>query len=298
MSERFAGIKEFLATVETGSFSAAAERLNLTGSAVGKSIARLEKRLDTRLFHRSTRKIMLTREGEVWLAGCLRMMEELEQAERLLSNEQQEPVGQVRLDLPATYGRHYLLPKLLVLAERYPKLKLNISFQDRLVDMLAENVDIAVRFGELGDLPGVIAKPIGSYRSRIAASPAYLARYGAPAHPVDLLQHDCIGASHKGAQAHWPLTDELGETVFYPILLKHEINDGDARLQAALAGCGLVLLPDWLLAPYVQSGQLAWVLGDFAEAAVPIHVMWQQRRHLQPKVRVVVEALQAAESYS
>lgn len=166
MNHHFSGIEEFLTVVATGSFSKAGERLNLTGSAVGKNISRLEKRLNTQLFHRSTRKLTLTREGEVWLAGCQRMMSELEQAESLLSNERQEVMGEIRIDLPTTYGRNRILPKLLSLQKQYPKLKLNISFQDRKVDMIAEHIDVAVRFGQLADLDGIIAKQIDEFQNQ------------------------------------------------------------------------------------------------------------------------------------
>lgn len=157
MQNHFSGIREFLTAVETGSFSAAGDQLGLTGSAVGKSISRLENRLQTQLFHRSTRKITLTREGEMYLASCKRIMDELEQAELLLSNEQQEMIGEVRIDLPTTYGRRFLLPKLLNLQSCYPKFRLNVSFQDRKTDMIAEQIDLTVRFGTLCPEPEPIS---------------------------------------------------------------------------------------------------------------------------------------------
>ncbi|WP_109078358.1 LysR family transcriptional regulator [Aggregatibacter kilianii] len=285
----FSCIKEFLATVELGSFSAAAEKLGLTGSAVGKSISRLEKRLNTQLFHRSTRKITLTSEGEVWLAACKRMMEELVQAEQLLSNEQQEPIGRVRVDLPTTYGRQYVLPKLLALGQRYPRLKFDLVFQDRNVDMIAEGVDIAVRFGELGDLADIIAKPIGHSQMMICASPDYLAKHGKPQTPDDLTQHSAI----TGGQSErvWWLKNRNGEAQAFPIQAAHQTNDGDARLQMTLAGYGLAMLPDWLFQPYIDSGEAVQVLADFMPPPVPISVLWQKKQHLQPKIRVIVEAL-------
>ena len=273
--------------VATGCFSKAGERLTLTGSAVGKNISRLEKPLNTQLFHRSTRKLTLTREGEVWLAGCQRMMSELEQAESLLSNERQEVMGEIRIDLPTTYGRNRILPKLLSLQKQYPKLKLNISFQDRKVDMIAEHIDVAVRFGQLADLDGIIAKQIDEFQNQFCAGADYLARFGTPAHPNELPQHQCI----TGGQTHWQLLNEQGQTTLYPLNVVHQMGDGDARLQTVVANCGIALLPDWLIAPAVKDGKVLNILTEWTLPSEPIYVLWQKKLHLQPKVKAVVEVL-------
>ncbi|WP_455229330.1 LysR family transcriptional regulator, partial [Kingella denitrificans] len=276
MQDKFAGIEEFLATVETGSFSAAVSKLDMTGSAVGKSITRLEKRLNTQLFHRSTRRLTLTREGEVWLAACLRMTEEMEQVQNLFSSERQEPIGSVRVDLPTTYGRNRLLPKLLVLAERHPRLHLDISFQDRKTDLIAEHIDVAVRFGEPDDSADVIARKIDENRNRVCAAPGYLARCGAPQIPEDLVQHACI----SGSASHWLLQDGQGAVQTCAVSVRHQMNDGDARLQAVLAGCGIAQLPDWLIQPYLAQGRLVPLLDSHALPPEPICVLWQKKQHL------------------
>ncbi|MCF7521760.1 LysR substrate-binding domain-containing protein [Neisseria sp. ZJ106] len=287
MQDKFAGIEEFLATVETGSFSGAGEKLAMTGSAVGKSITRLEERLGTQLFHRSTRKLTLPREGEVWLASCRRMMDEMEQVQSLLCNEQQEPVGEVRIDLPNIYGRIHLLPKLLKLANQHPKLRLNVSFEERKTDLIAEQIDLSVRFGLLGDLSDIIARQIGQNQNRICAAPAYLNRHGTPQTPTQLSQHSCI----SGNQTHWLLHNEKGESTPFAVNVRHQMNDGDARLQSALTGLGLVQLPDWLVEPYIQQDLLVPVLTDYEPDSEPIYVLWQKKQHLQPKIKAVVEVL-------
>ena len=287
MQDKFAGIEEFLATVETGSFSAAGSKLDMTGSAVGKSITRLEKRLNTQLFHRSTRRLTLTREGEVWLAACLRMAEEMEQVQNLFSSELQEPIGSVRVDLPTTYGRNRLLPKLLVLADRHPCLHLDISFQDRKTDLIAEHIDVAVRFGEPDDSADVIARKIDENRNRVCATPGYLARCGTPQIPEDLVRHACIG----GSASYWLLQDGQGAVQTCAVSVRHRMNDGDARLQAVLAGCGIAQLPDWLIQPYLAQGRLVLLLDSHALPPEPICVLWQKKQHLQPKVKAVTDAL-------
>ncbi|AAU38759.1 LysR family transcriptional regulator [[Mannheimia] succiniciproducens] len=287
MNDKFSGIEEFLMTVEMGSFSAAAERLNLTGSAVGKSISRLEQRLNTQLFHRSTRKITLTREGEVWLASCRRMMEELEQAKLLLSSQSQQIIGEIRIDLPTTYGRSHILPKLLAIQADYPKLYLNISFQDRKVDMIAEHIDIAVRFGELADLTDIIAKQIDCFQNQLCATPAFVSKWGKLNHPDDLTHFPCI----VGNQISWRLMNEQGKSTGFPLNVQHQINDGDARLQAVLADCGIAFLPDWLIQPAVEAGKLVQLLPEFTPPPEPIYVLWQKKLHLQPKVKAIVNSL-------
>ncbi|MDH2996997.1 LysR family transcriptional regulator [Pasteurellaceae bacterium LFhippo2] len=287
MNNHFSGIEEFLTVVETGSFSGAGERLNLTGSAVGKSISRLEQRLNTQLFHRSTRKLTLTKEGEVWLASCQRMMNELEQAQLLLSTERQEVIGKIRIDLPTTYGRNLILPKLLGLQKQYPKLQFELSFQDRKVDMIAEHIDVAVRFGQLADLDGIIAKQIDQFQNQFCASPDYLARFGTPTHPRDLQQHICI----TGGQSHWQLLNEQGQATLYPLNNVHQLNDGDARLQMVLADCGIALLPDWLIEKEIHAGRLVQILPEWTPPSEPIYVLWQKKLHLQPKVKAIVDVL-------
>lgn len=287
MQDTFSGIEEFLATVETGSFSAAGDKLEMTGSAVGKSITRLEQRLGIQLFHRSTRKLTLTREGEVWLAGCRRIMDEMAQVQSLLAGEQSELVGEVRIDLPTTYGRICLLPKLLALTTKHPRLRLDISFQDRKTDLIAEQIDVAVRFGDLGDLPDIIARPIAQNQNRICAAPNYLKQHGTPQTPAELADHACIGGSGN----RWLLKNERGEAEAFSIPIHHRMNDGDARLHAALIGCGLAQLPDWLIGGYIQQGQLVPVLTAYELPSEPISVLWQKKQYLQPKIRAVVDAL-------
>ncbi|MBF0751274.1 MULTISPECIES: LysR family transcriptional regulator [unclassified Pasteurella] len=287
MQDKFAGIEEFLATVETGSFSAAGEKLAITGSAVGKSITRLEQRLGTQLFHRSTHKLVLTREGEVWLASCQRIRDEIEQVQSLLCNEQIESIGEVRIDLPNIYGRIHLQPKLLKLAQKHPKLRLNLSFEERKIDLIAEQIDVSVRFGELDNLNDIIARQIGQNQNRICASPIYLNLQGTPQVPSELIQHICIGS----IQPDWLLNNERGEPTRFPVNIQHIMNDGDARLQAALMGLGLVQLPDWLVQPYIEQGSLIPILTNYEPNPEPIHILWQKKLHLQPKVKAVVEAL-------
>lgn len=291
MEDRFAGIREFVAAVDGGSFTAAAQVLGVTGSAVGKSISRLEARLGVQLLHRTTRRIDLTTEGEAYLGSCRRVLEELEQSEAYLATGHQQPVGRLRIDLPTTFGRRHILPALLALGERHPRLDLSISLRDRAVDMVGEGIDIAVRIGTLGDHADLVARRLGEQHLVICASPAYLQRRGTPLTRADLASYACLAGWRRGNRPAWLLRNELGETALQEIHARHELADGDALLQACVSGSGLAQLPTWLAGEALRSGALLPVLPDIAGAAMPIHVLWQKTWHMPPKVRVTVDEL-------
>lgn len=291
MEDRFAGIREFVATVDGGSFTAAALSLGVTGSAVGKSISKLEKRLGVQLLHRTTRRLDLTSEGEAYLISCRRILEELDQTEAYLSTGHQQPIGRLRVDLPTTFGRRHILPSLLTLGLRYPRLDLSVSLRDRPVDLVNEGIDLAVRIGVLPDSSELIARRLGEQRLVICAAPAYLKRHGVPTNRADLANHDCLTGWRRGHRPTWLLKNEQGEVEPQEIPSRHQLTDGDALLDACLAGGGLAQLPTWLADDALRTGALTHVLSGISGGAMPIHVLWQKTWHLQPKVRVTVDEL-------
>lgn len=291
MDSKFSGILEFVKAVEQGSFTGAAEILGITGSAVGKSINKLEKRLGVQLLHRTTRRIFLTPEGEAWLESCRRILEELDQIETLLSTENSYPTGRIRVDLPTTFGRRYIFPILLDLAQQYPQLDLSVTFQDRAVDMISEGVDLVVRIGDLEDSTDLIAKSLGHQTLLICASPAYLEKNGYPSNKEDLKHHNCLIGWRRNYKGQWFLKNALGEMEEFKINYRHEIPDGDALLSACTSGLGIAQLPSWLAFDALRAGKLISILPEISGVEIPIHVLWQKRWHLQPKIRVVVDEI-------
>jgi DNA-binding transcriptional LysR family regulator len=291
MEDRFAGIREFVLAIDKGSLTAAAAQLGLTGSAVGKSISRLEARLGVQLLHRTTRRIDLTNEGEAYLVSCRRIMEELDQTESFLATGHREPIGRLRIDLPTTFGRRHIVPSLLDLAARHPRLDLSFSLRDQAVDMVSEGIDMAVRIGTLGDFPELIARRLGEQHMVICAAPSYLACKGTPATHTDLFQHDCLAGWRRTVKPTWLLKDASGVIAPHEVPARHELPDGDALLYACLSGCGLAQFPRWLAGDALRSGALVQVLSDISGGSMPIHVLWQKTWHLQPKVRVAVDML-------
>lgn len=291
MEHQFAGIIEFITVVDQGSFTNAAEVLGLTGSAVGKIITKLEKRLGIQLFHRTTRRLALTPEGEIWLQSCRRLVEELEATQSLLSQENNSPTGRIRIDLPTTFGRRYIFPTLLEMIHRYPQLDLSVTFQDRAVDLIQEGIDVVVRIGELKDSTDLIAKSLGHQTLLICASPDYLTQYGTPQSKEDLKHHQCLIGWRSHSKGYWFLKNALNEMELHEINYKHEIPDGDAILTACMSGLGLAQLPSWLAFEAIKDGRLIPILPEISGLKIPIHILWQKRWHLQPKIRIVVDEI-------
>ena len=220
-------------------------------------------------------------------------MDELAETQGFLTTGQQAPVGRLRIDLPAAFGRRHILPTLIDMAVRYQQLDLSVSFSERLVDIVNEGVDLVVRIGVLKDDAEIVARKLGSQSLLICATPAYLQAHGTPQAPDDLLHHDCIVGWRNGTRKTWMLKDEKGQTHEHEVRVKHEVGDGEMLLNLTLAGGGLAQLPTWLVQTPVEQGLLVPVLEACAGAEMPIHVIWPRTRYLQPKVRMVVDELLA-----
>ncbi|SDR48529.1 transcriptional regulator, LysR family [Paraburkholderia fungorum] len=291
--QRFDGITEFVLAAQLQSFTAAALQLGVTSSAVGKGVSRLERRLGVKLLHRTTRRLSLTSEGEIYLTSCLRVIGDLDDTEDCLSTGQPEPRGQLRIELPGAFGRTHIAPALIALARQYPQLDLTITFGDRTVDMISEGIDLAVRIGDLKDDPELVARPLGEQHLVICASPDYLRKRGQVAGKAALLEHDCIIGWRRGIRATWLLSGPDGSVDEQEIHVRHELGDGEMMVRGVLEGCGLSQLPTWLVHEHLKSGDLVTVLDEFSGVRMPIHVIWPRTRYVQPKVRVVSDALLA-----
>ena len=278
---RFDGVELFLQVVESGNFTEAAERLNLTRSAVGKGLARLEARLGTCLLQRSTRRQRLTEDGQAYYEHCLRALAELEAAESVLESGRQQPRGRLRVSVPLAFGHHYAAPALWALMDSYPELEIDLCFSDRMIDLVQEGFDIAVRIGPLPDTDRLSARRLGQQVMGLAASPAYLQRKGAIESIEDLAAHRGIAYRSNTAQR---------SRLVSPLIL----DDLQAVADAAIAGVGLAWLPSWLIAHYALRGQLQAVLPSYREQPAPIHVIWPTAAHMPAKTRCAIDALVAA----
>jgi DNA-binding transcriptional LysR family regulator len=290
--ERFDGVTVFVEVVRLGGFARAAEHLGLTRSAVGKSMARLEARLATRLFHRTTRLQSLTDDGQVYYEHCLRALAELQAAEAQMESGRHDVAGRLRVSMPVLFGRYCVAPILLGLARQHPKLDLNLSFSDRPVDVLAEGFDLAIRCGVLGpESEGLRARKLVAQRKRVCAAPAYLAAHGRPCSAAELAAHSILLYRRADRVHVWQLSDVTGHVVDMPLSSRLQFDDLDVIADAATAGMGLAWLPEWLIRERLRSGALVTVLDDLPSASMDCHAVWPGGTHMSLRLRLAVDAL-------
>jgi len=294
MSQRLQGIEEFVAAVEAGSFALAAQRLHVTRSAVAKSIARLEARLGTRLFLRTTRSQSLTEEGHGYYERCRRALVELDAAEAMADAARCTATGQVRLSMPAMLGRLKVGPLLLALARRHPGLSLELSFNDRRVDLVEEGLDLAIRSGELPDTADLVARPVGVQWMVLCAAPAYLAAHERPASVAELAassSHEAVFYARDGQISPWRFLDAEGRLIEVVLPSRLRCDSAEVLLEAAIGGMGLSRLPAWLAAEALAAGTLVRVFEEPRPFGFELNVIRHKSRYLPHKTRVVIDWL-------
>src|SRR5580692_96269 len=264
----------FVKVAERLSFVRAAADLGITQSGVSNAISRLEDQIGTPLLARTTRKVSLTEHGAAFFERCRQALAEIEEAELVLKNAQLKPSGNLRIDVPVSFGRIKVVPLLGAFQARYPDIALRVTFNDRLVDHIEESVDVSIRFGVLQD-SSLIARRLGGAQLSVVGAPRYFAKYGQPKRPQDLTGHNCLAFT-------------FGETALTP-KGNMSLSDGAAVCDAARAGYGLAQLQDFFIDALIARGQLVAVLDKFKPAAQPIWLVYPQTRHLSPKVRVFVD---------
>ncbi|BBH15291.1 LysR family transcriptional regulator [Chromobacterium haemolyticum] len=284
--EKMSGIELFAHIAQQGSLVAAGRQLGISASAAGKGLARLEARLGARLVQRSTRRLTLTSAGEQYLQRCLRILDEVETAERELQQEQAAPRGQLKVGLPHECG--VLAPLLAVFMQDYPEIELDLDYSDRLVDVIGEGFDVVIRGGEPGD-SRLSARRLGAYRMRLVAAPAYFARCGEPASPMDLTKHRCLHYRYprSGKLAPWPLA---GQDEDAPALPVHACaNTGDALIQLAEQGAGIACLPDFTVRRQLADGQLRALPEAWAGRSGVLYLLWPGSPYPPPRLRAFID---------
>lgn len=284
--DKLGSVDAFVKAAEVRNFSEAGRQLGISSSAVGKAISRLEERLGVRLFHRSTRSVTLTPEGQLFLSRCQRIVEELEAAEAELSAAS-SPKGQLRVSLPLVAT--LVLPVLSAFVREYPDIRLELDFSDRIVNIIDEGFDVVLRTGEAVD-SRLVARALGHYTPQIVAAPVYLARHGVPATPDDLLRHACL--LHRfpstGKVDRWLLRD--GDDVREMDLpARLTANTVEPLIAMAEQGHGLAYIPNFLVRQQLADGRLVAVLPDYATDRKVFRAVWPSGRHMSPKIRVFVD---------
>lgn len=287
---RFTEMEVFITVIETGGFSAAARQVRLTPSAISKLIARLEARLGTRLFNRSTRQFQLTPEGCTFYEAAKRILADLSEAEHRAS-QGERPAGRVRISTSASYFHHVLAPIVPQFMALYPAVTLDISLTDALVDLLAERTDIAIRTGPL-KTSSLIARKLGETARTIVAAPSYLEQYGQPRHVADLKSHNLLGFSYVRSEPGWTLSED-SHSVVVPVAGRVQISDGEGVRRLAVAGAGLAMLADFTVRDDVAAGRLSQVLShcNTGDTEVFYAVYIGEGGPLPARIRVVLDFL-------
>lgn len=286
--ESLNGILAFVKTAESLSFVSAARAMGISASAVGKNVARLESSLKVRLFQRSTRKVSLTAEGQLFYERCRRILDDLQDAEAMLSHSIQAPRGRLRVSLP-TIGYRFLLPLMPAFRKAYPEIELEMDFNDHLVDLIDDGFDVVIRSGGLADSK-LMSRKLGPFRFVLCAAPTYLARKGRPQTLADLERHDCLRYRFvtTGKIMDWSLgADPEITQLRLPTVLT--LNNMEAMLMAAVDGHGIAYMPDFLVRESVRTGALESLLDAHTSDQGQFWALWQSSRHLSPKIRVFVD---------
>ncbi|HHT1100153.1 TPA: LysR family transcriptional regulator [Enterobacter hormaechei] len=291
MTDTLKDIPVFVASVEAGSFAQAAVRLHLSRSAVGKSIARLEERLGVRLFHRTTRSQRLTDNGALFYERCLRALEEIRGAESQLETGKHQVSGRLRVAMPVLFGRQCIAPLLIELAQEHPGLELEMSFSDRIVDLVEEGFDMSVRNGTLADSAVLVARRLGVHRMVLCAAPDYLIKNGQPQSVDDLRQYTAINYTRAGRVLPWQLMDYDGTSRTFIPRSSLNMDDLQAICDAALAGHGIAWLPCWMVIKEIHQGNLVPLFKQAPDVRFDVHAVWQQTPHLPLRVRIAIDML-------
>lgn len=286
--DRFGGLHLFMQAAQTRSFVEAGRLTGVSASAVGKAVARLEERLGVRLFHRSTRSVTLTPEGQLFLDHCQRIQTEMAAAETALAGVSALPAGPLRVAIPAV-AEAALLPLLSGFMRAYPEITLEIEASDRLVDLIEEGLDAAIRTGTLAD-SRLMSRRLGGFRHIIVASPTYLAERGTPQTPHDLHRHACLHHRHPvtGKPEAWPLI--LGDaTPALDLPVTGIASAAQSRAALAADGLGIACVPDFVARPLLETGQLVGLLRNHVRPVGQFHLLWPAGRHLSPRIRAFLD---------
>ncbi|KQZ32057.1 LysR family transcriptional regulator [Caulobacter sp. Root1472] len=285
--DRFAAMRVFIRAVELGSFSAAAQALRSSPQLVGKQVGQLEAHLGVQLLHRTTRRQSLTDFGRVFYDRAKIILADVEAAESLAAEALATPTGRLRVNAPVSFGMHALAPRLPEFLRDHPQVTVDLTLNNRAIDLVDEGYDATFRVGALAD-SRLVGRALAPYRLVLCAAPAYLA--GAPPllAPHDLQQHECLGFAHTELRTHWTFDGPGGRTVV-PVTSRLMVDHGEPLLHAALAGLGVLLQPVELLQPALEDGRLVEVLPGYTAPARPLHILYAPDRLMTPKLRSFID---------
>ncbi|MCI0755691.1 LysR family transcriptional regulator [Teichococcus vastitatis] len=294
LSANLNDIAVFMAVVEAGSFAAGGKATGLTRSAAGKAVSRLEDRLGVRLLNRTTRALSLTDEGRSFQEHGLGILAAVEAAEASVASPAGTPRGVLRLTAPQAYGRRVILPLMERYLTQWPHTQIEASFTDRPIDIVEEGFDLAIRFGGTAAGTRLVSRVVARARYSVVASPAYISRHGRPGSLADLSGHQGLAFSSRGNRQSWRYRDAKGAWMTASFRSRLRLDSGEALRDAAVRGLGIGLLPDFLVADDIRSGDLLRLLPDCETEVAEIVVLYPTRRLVEPRVRQFIDLLVSA----
>ena len=285
--DRLESMSVLIAVVDAGSLSAAARKLGMPLANVSRKVSELEAHLNTRLLHRTTRKLSLTEAGGSYVAACRRILEEIGEAERTATGEYAAPRGKLVVTASVVYGRLHVVPVVAEFLAQFPEIDVSLVLTDRVVHLMDEQIDVAVRIGDLPD-SAFMATRVGSVRRVVCASPDYLRKHGAPAAPGDLSAHDCISFEVLESRRAWDFGSGKAE-VWVPVHSRLAVNTAEAAIDAAKLGVGLVRVLSYQVADAIRAQQLSVVLDAFEAAPMPVSLVHKGQTPLPLKLRAFID---------
>lgn len=287
--DKFKALSVFVNVADRGGFAAAARHLNMSPQGVTRAIAALEDSIGTRLFIRTTRSVRLTESGERFLNDSRRILSDLEEAQEAAIGSHAAPRGELTITAPILFGCMHITPLLGPFMQQYPNVSLRTVFMDRVVNMMDEGIDLAIRIGPLPD-SGLSAVRVGTVRRVVFAAPKYLDQYGCPEHPEDLKQHQLIQSVSIGGNREWTFND-TGQPLTLKTNPRLRMNTNDAVIQMVKDGWGISRLLSYQISPYILQGQLKVILPHYEKPPLPVHILHREGRLVSAKVRACVDYL-------
>ena len=286
---RFDEMRVFAAVVDAGSFVGASDVLEMSKAAVSRHVAELETRLGVRLLHRTTRRLSLTGEGEIFVARCRELLDSVEEAESEITSRSGEASGLLKVNVPFTFGLLHLAPLWVEFMAMHPKVALDVTLADRVVDLVEEGFDMAVRIARLPD-SSLVSRQLSSTRMVLCASPAYLREHGDLRHPSELARHEVMAYSLFSMGQNWEFAGPDGP-VSVKVAPRLSTNSGDTCRVAALRHRGIILQPTFLVGPDLLAGSLVEVLPAYRSIELGVYAVYPSRKHVAPKVRLLIDFL-------
>lgn len=285
--DKLDSIRVFVAVARAGGFSAASRALGLPVATVSRKVADLEQSLGVRLFERSTRQVVLTDVARDYFESCQRLIDDLRDADDTVMGEYRLPKGELTVTAPTGFGRQHLQPVLIDFMREFPEVTMRVLLVDRLVNLLDEHVDVAVRINNLPD-SSLVARRVGEIRMVVCGSPAYLATKGVPTHPAELSEHTCISWASLGPQKAWLFSESGSETLF-PVSIRLTATLPDIVVAAAVADLGLAQITSYQAETAVRAGQLVRVLQEFEAMPTAVHLVHPSNRRVPLKLRAFLD---------